>query len=109
MWLDQCQKAFKTLRDALMKSPILFHPDANKPYTLFIDALKKVWSTVLTQEHATIIDDKNLSHPHPVINVRGLFYGNLLNWVSLTKEACDIYGSYRIILLFGRSYYHLME
>ena len=46
--MNGCQKAFKTLKDIHMKSPILVYPDPNKPYTLFMDASKYAWSTVLT-------------------------------------------------------------
>ena len=51
-------KNFETLKDALMRSHILVYPDPNKPYTLFTDASKYSWSSVLTPECANIIDDK---------------------------------------------------
>ena len=77
--MDQCQKAFETLNNALMRSPIWFIKIPNKQYTLFTDALKYTWSTVLTQEHATIIDDKTLSHQHPITYNSGLFQGSQFN------------------------------
>ena len=58
--MDQCQKAFKTLKDALMKTPILDYSDPNRPYTLFMDASKYASSAVLTEEHTTINDGKTL-------------------------------------------------
>ena len=46
IWTDQCQKAFDTLKDDLMMSPILVYPDQNKPNTLFTDASKYAQSTM---------------------------------------------------------------
>ena len=50
IWMDQCQKAFKTMKDVLMKNPILVYPELNKPDMLFIDTSKYAWPVVLTQE-----------------------------------------------------------
>ena len=74
-----------------MKSPTLVYPDPNKPYTLFTDALKYNWSTVLTQEYATNFDDEPLRHQHPITYVSSLFQGNELNWDALTKDVYAIY------------------
>ena len=38
--MNQCQQAFETLEDTLMKSPISVYPDPNKPHALFRDASK---------------------------------------------------------------------
>ena len=70
IWINQCQKAFETLKDALIKSLTLVYPDPNKPYPLFMDASKYAWSTVFTQEH-TIVNDH-----HPITYVGGLFNGS---------------------------------
>ena len=86
IWTDQCQKAFETLEEALMKNPILVYPDPNKSYTLFMDASKYAESVVLTQEHATDIDGKTLLHQHPIAPVCGLFQGSQFNLAALTKE-----------------------
>ena len=60
IWMDQCQKAFQTMKDALMKSPVLVYPDPRKPYTLFTDTSKYAWSAVFTQAHTSIADGKTL-------------------------------------------------
>ena len=50
IWMDHCQKAFETLKDALMKGPILVYLGSNKTYTLIRDVLKYALSAVSTQE-----------------------------------------------------------
>ena len=80
------------------RGSLLVNQDPNKPYTLFMDALK-CGSTVLTQEHTTVIDGKTSSHQHPISYVSGFFQGIQLNWAALTKETYVIYGSWEIMLL----------
>ena len=46
---------------------------------------------VLTQEHALVIDGKEITTKHPVVYVSGLFYGSQLNWAAMTKEAYAVY------------------
>ena len=74
-----------------MKSLNLVYLDPNKPYALFTDVSKCAWSTVSTQEHATVINGKFSSHENPITYVSGLFEGSQLNWASLTKGAYAIY------------------
>ena len=82
-WMEQCQKAFEMMKYALMKSHILIYPDPNKPYTLFMDASKYVWSALLTQEYRSVIDIKTLKHQHLITYIsgyiNGLFQGSQLN------------------------------
>ena len=37
-WTDACHKAFQTLKDTLVTSPILMFPDFSKPFILYTDA-----------------------------------------------------------------------
>ena len=30
-WMEECNKAFRTSKETLMKDPILYHPDPNTP------------------------------------------------------------------------------
>ena len=30
-WMEECDKAFRMAKETLMKDPILYHPDPNKP------------------------------------------------------------------------------
>ena len=87
-WTPQCQFSFE---DALMSAPILKYPDTEKPYTIFTDASKYGWAGVLTQEHTSIINGKEVTTNHPVAYVSGMFCGSQLNWAAMTKEAYAIY------------------
>ena len=79
------------LKDTLCSAPILKYPDTSKPYTIFTGASKYRWAGVLTQEHTTVVDGKEVTAKHPVAYVSGLFHGSQLNWAAMTKEAYAIY------------------
>ena len=79
------------LKDALMSAPILKYPDTEKPYTIFTDASKHGWAGVLTQEHTSVIDGKEVTTNHSVAYVSGMFCGSQLNWAAMMKEAYAIY------------------
>ena len=90
-WTPQCQFSFEMLKDALMSAPILKYPDTEKPYTIFTDASKYGWAGVLTQEHTSVINGKQVTTNHPVAYVSGMFHGSQLNWAAIMKEAYAIY------------------
>ena len=90
-WTPQCQFSFEMLKDALMSAPILKYPDTDKPYTIFTDASKYGWAGVLTEEHTSVIDGKQVTTNHPVAYVSGMFRGSQLNWAAMMKEAYAIY------------------
>ena len=79
------------LKDTLVSAPILKYPDTSKLYTIFTDASKYGWARVLTQEHTTMVDGKEITAKYPVAYVSGLFCGSQLNWAAMTKEAYAIY------------------
>ena len=93
VWTDVCQKSFDLLKAMISKEPILVYPDPSKPYVLFMDASKYVWSCILTQEYTHEIDGKTVKILHPISYQSGLFKGSQLNWACLTKEAYAIYMS----------------
>ena len=64
-WTPQCQFSFEMLKDALMSAPILKYPDTEKHYTIFTDASKYGWAGVLTQEHTSVINGKEVTMNHP--------------------------------------------
>ena len=90
-WTPQCQFSFEMLKDALMSAPILKYPNTEKPYTIFTDASKYGWAGVLTQEHTSVIEGKEVTMNHPVAYVSGMFRGSQLNWAAMMKEAYAIY------------------
>ena len=50
VWSDECSVAFEMLKDKLVQSPILAHPDFTKPFILDVDASDKCIGAVLSQE-----------------------------------------------------------
>ena len=84
-WTPECEKCFQILKEFLKEAPILRYPDPQASYTLYTDASKYTYASVLTQ-HNDGVD-------HPITYVSGLFHGSQLNWATLTKEAYAIYMS----------------
>ena len=74
-----------------MSAPILKYLDTEKPYTIFTDASKYGWAGMLTQEHTSMVNGKEVMTNHPVSYVSGMFHGSQLNWAAMTKEAYAIY------------------
>ena len=70
-WSDKCQASFELLNEALIKEPILWFPDPNKPYTLYTDTGKYAWSCVLTQQYTHNIDNKQIVVNCPITYVSG--------------------------------------
>ena len=68
----QCHLAFNMLKDKLCEAPILCYPESNKLYTLFTDASKHGWASVLTQEFETEVKGKVLKELHPIAYISGL-------------------------------------
>ena len=84
-WTPECKNCFQILKDFLQRAPILKYPDPQASYTLYTDASKYVYASVLTQH--------NNGTDHPITYVSGLFRGSQLNWATLTKDAYAIYMS----------------
>ena len=91
IWCEQCELSFQMLKGTLVSAPILKYPDTSKLYTIFTDGSKYGWARVLTQEHTTMVDGKEITVKHLVAYVSGLFHGSQLNWAAMTKEAYAIY------------------
>ena len=84
-WTPECENCFQILKDFLQQAPILRYQDPQASYTLYTDASKYAYASILTQ-HSNGTD-------HPITYVSGLFRGSQLNWATLTKEAYAIYVS----------------
>ena len=50
-WTEECDKAFKTAKETLMRDPILYHPDPNTPWIIETDASKTAFLSMLLQPH----------------------------------------------------------
>ena len=55
IWNDECQKAFKLIKEYLLHPPILVPPQHGKPLLLYLSIIGDVVESMLTQED----DDKN--------------------------------------------------
>ena len=53
-WTNECQSTFEELRNQLVSSPILAHPDLSKKFILDTDASNEAIGALLSQE----IDEK---------------------------------------------------
>ena len=90
-WCTKCDLSFEMMKDFMISAPILKYPDTTKPYTIFTDASKYGWAGVLTQEHTSVVDGKEVTTNDPVSFVSGMFQGSQLNWAAMVKEAYAIY------------------
>ena len=90
-WCTKCDLSFEMMKDFMISAPILKYPDTTKLYTIFTDASKYGWASVLTQEHTSVVDGKEVTTNHPISFVSGMFWGSQLNWAAMVKEAYTIY------------------
>ena len=90
-WCTKCDLSFEMMKDFMISAPILKYPDTTKPYTIFTDASKYGWAGVLTKEHTSVVDGKEVTTNHPVSFVSAMFWGSQLNWAAMVKEAYAIY------------------
>ena len=60
-WCTKCDLSFQMMKDFMISAPILKYPDTTKPYTIFTEASKYGWAGVLTQEHTSVVDGKEVT------------------------------------------------
>ena len=82
IWDKQCDISFQMLKKPLCLAPILKYPDTTKLYMLYIDASRYGLVGVLTQQHKSTVNGKEITMDHPVSYVSGLFCGSQLNWAA---------------------------
>ena len=58
VWDEEQDSAFNALREALASSPVLVHPDFDKPFVLFTDASNVAVGAILAQ-----LDENKVDHP----------------------------------------------
>ena len=50
-WTEECDKAFRTAKETLIRDPILYHLDPNTPWIIETDASKTAFAGILLQPH----------------------------------------------------------
>jgi len=56
-WTKKQQKSFETLRDELIKAPILQYPEFEKPFELYTDACGTGLGAVLSQKMTKVVKE----------------------------------------------------
>lgn len=91
-WTDDCQRAFKYLKDSLTVIPHLAYPDVNKPYTLYTDASQSCIGACLTQpccEGEEVIP--GIKTEKPIYYLSHKLSDTQTRWSTIEKEAFAIH------------------
>ena len=86
-WTNECDNAFKLLKEKLMEEPMLINPQVNKDYVTHCDTSKFSYSGILQQ---TRLETDELA---PVAYFSGNFDKMQVKWNIMEKEAYTIYKS----------------
>ena len=94
-WTEACQKAFEELKNRLISTPILMHPDPEKQYILECDASNYAIGAILSQYD----NEKRL---HPVAYYSRSLLNAEINYSITDKELLaikDAFSTWRHLLL----------
>ena len=86
-WTEECDKAFKTAKETLMRDPILDHLDPNTLWIIETDASKTAFAGVLLQPY---IHD-GIKQEVPVTFISYNFTGTQQAWSATERELYAIY------------------
>ena len=86
-WTEECDKAFKTAKETLMRDPILYHPDPNTPWVIETDTSKTAFAGVLLQPY---IHD-GIKQEVPVTFISYNFTSTQQAWSATEQELYTIY------------------
>ena len=86
-WTEECNKAFKTAKEMLMRDPILYHPDPNTPWIIETDASNTAFTGVLLQPHT----HDGIKQEVPVTFISYNFTGTQQAWSATEHELYAIY------------------
>ena len=75
-WMEECENAFKTAKETLMRDPILYHPDPNTPWIIKTDTSKTAFAGVLLQPHT----HEGIKQEVPVTFISYNFTGTQQAW-----------------------------
>ena len=82
-WTAECQKAFDSIRDALVSKPVLAVADPNRPYILHTDASDIAMGAILMQENEK-------GEVHPIAYASKTFNSAQCNYHVTDREALAI-------------------
>ena len=85
--MEECDVAFKTAKETLMRDPILYHLDPNTLWIIKTDASKTAFAGVLLQPH---IHD-GIKQEVPVTFISYHFTGTQQAWSATERELYAIY------------------
>ena len=86
-WTEECDKAFTTAKETLMRDPILYHPDPNTPWIIETDASKTAFAGVLLQPHT----HNGIKQEVPVTFISYNFTGTQQAWSATEHKLYAIY------------------
>ena len=86
-WTEECNIAFKTAKETLMRDPILYHPDPNPPWIIETDASKTAFTGMLLQPHT----HDRIKQEVPVTFISYNFTGTQQAWSVTERELYTIY------------------
>lgn len=82
-WNEECEEAFRKIKNALTSPPILQYPDFNQPFIVTVDASNLACGAVLSQQHG----DTDL----PICFISRAFQKGELNKPIIEKELLAIH------------------
>ena len=86
-WTNECDNAFKPLKEKLMEEPVLINPQVNKDYVILCDASKFSYAGILQQTRP------GTDELAPITYFSGNFDKMQVKWNIMEKEAYAIYKS----------------
>ena len=85
--MEECDKAFRTAKETLMRDPILYHPDPKTPWIIETDASKTAFAGILLQPHI----HEGIKQEVPVTFISYNFTGTQQAWSATECELYTIY------------------
>ncbi|CAM4702436.1 unnamed protein product, partial [Caretta caretta] len=99
VWTEQCQVAFRALKEALVSGPVLANPDFDKAFVVFTDASDTGLGAVLMQE-----DEKG--ERHPIVYLSKKLLPREQHYAAIEKECLAMVWALKKLepYLFGRHF-----
>ena len=90
-WTEECDAAFKTAKETLMRDPILYHLDPNTLWIIETDASKTAFAGVLLQPHI----HNGIKQEVPVTFISYNFTSTQQAWSAIERQLYAIYVAMR--------------